>query len=432
MTPDDWLRIALDPAQILVQAGMTPDPWQRQVLQSGAPVQILNCSRQSGKSTVTAAKAVHTALFQPESLILILSPGQRQSIEFFRKTKDIFNLIGRPFQALTENQTTLELENHSRIVCLPGKEATVRSYSKVALLIIDEASRVGDDLYKAVRPMLAVSSGKLIMLSTPFGRRGFFYREWTYNASANKIQVDWTQCPRISPEFISSETISLGQSWVDQEYRCCFTTMHGLVYPDFEMAKTFVWLPPALGYLKGGIDWGFRNPFAAIWGVYDNDDCLWIQDERYLRETSLTDHAEALPKNVIWHADPAGATEINAFRRANHVVHKAYKDIRLGIQAVTARLRTGRLKINAHRCPNLCAEAQMYRYPVTDNERAAHGENPVDSDNHAMDALRYLICGIDRNYLAKLRNPATIAPIKPEPEPRTPSWLERDEIWTRL
>ncbi len=73
---------------------------------------------------------------------------------------------------------TLRLENGSRIVSLPGTEGTVRGFSGVALLIVDEASRVDDALYHAVRPMLAVSHGKLVLLSTPWGKRGFFYREW--------------------------------------------------------------------------------------------------------------------------------------------------------------------------------------------------------------------------------------------------------------
>ena len=71
-------------------------------------------------------------------------------------------------------QTQLKLANGSRILCLPGKEETVRCFSP-SLLIIDEASRVPDDLYRSVRPMLAVSKGRLIALSTYFGQRGWFF-----------------------------------------------------------------------------------------------------------------------------------------------------------------------------------------------------------------------------------------------------------------
>jgi hypothetical protein len=78
----------------------------------------------------------------------------------------------------------LELGSGSRIVSLPGTEGTIRGYSAVSLLIGDEAARVSDALYYAVRPMLAVSQGRLLALSTPFGKRGWFCEEWT---GANRL-----------------------------------------------------------------------------------------------------------------------------------------------------------------------------------------------------------------------------------------------------
>ena len=101
----------------------------------------------------------------------------------------------------------------------------------------------------------------------------------------------------------------------------------------------------------GGIDFGWRNPFAAVWGVLDRDDVLWITGERYLRETPLHEHAAALPQlgEVMWYADPAGRTEIEELRAGGLVVRRGDNDIRPGIAAVTARLRTGRLKVRPRR-----------------------------------------------------------------------------------
>jgi len=389
-----YFSCALDPARLLSSIGIRADPWQRQVLQSRQRHLLLNCSRQSGKSTAVAALALHTALFTAGSLTLIISKSQRQSIELFRKVKDIYNALGRPFASSIENLTNLELANGSRVVALPGKEATVRSYSKVDLILIDEASRVPDDLYYAVRPMLAVSRGRLVALSTPFGARGFFWKEWEESKAAQRIVVTWHDCPRITPEFIAGELATMGQTWIDQEYLCLFTTMHGLVYPDFTGTHEICWFPAAK--LVGGIDWGFRAPFVALWGYLDDLDVLHIQDERYLRETPLHEHSAALSKRIEWWADPAGATEIAEFRYQGHRIRRPYNSIRLGITAVSARIRTGRLKVNKFRCPNLCAEAQLYRY---EDER----EEPLDEHNHAMDALRYMICGIDKKFICKLR-----------------------------
>src|SRR3984893_16905965 len=136
-----FLSLALDPAQILCARSITPDLWQRQFLLSSARQVLLNCSRQSGKSTTVAALALHTALFQPASLTLLLSPSLRQSLELFRKVMTAYDLVGRPIPALGDSQTRLELANGSRVVCLPGNEETVRSFRGVALLIIDEAAR---------------------------------------------------------------------------------------------------------------------------------------------------------------------------------------------------------------------------------------------------------------------------------------------------
>jgi hypothetical protein len=53
-------------------------------------------------------------------------------------------------------------------VGLPGTEATIRGFSAVSLLLVDEAARCSDELYLAIRPMLAVSDGTLWLMSTPF------------------------------------------------------------------------------------------------------------------------------------------------------------------------------------------------------------------------------------------------------------------------
>ena len=146
----------------------------------------------------------------------------------------------------------------------------------------------------------------------------------------------------------------------------------------------------------GGIDFGWRNPFAAVWGVLDRDDVLWLEGERYLSETPLHDHAAALKVlgSVQWYADPAGRTETEELRAAGVNVRRGDNDIRLGIAAVTARLRTGRLKVLRGGCPNLLKEAKLYRYP-TAAERKQHGEEPIDAHNHALAALRYLIAKLD-------------------------------------
>jgi|RhiMetdeSRZDD1v2_1073273.scaffolds.fasta_scaffold153455_4 terminase large subunit-like protein len=156
-----------DGVTLLTQAGHVPDPWQVQVLRSQATRLLLLCSRQAGKTCVAAALALGTALREPGSLTLILSASLRQSQESFRRVLDLYRTLQTPIPTQAESALRLEFGNGSRIISLPGTESTVRGYSGVRLLVIDEAARVSDDLYYSVRPMLAVSQGRLLALSTP-------------------------------------------------------------------------------------------------------------------------------------------------------------------------------------------------------------------------------------------------------------------------
>jgi hypothetical protein len=400
------LALTLDPTLILRAQNLTADPWQADLLCSANPYLLLNCSRQTGKSTTVAAIALHQLLTGPGSLVLVVAPSERQSHELFRKVVDGYHALEQPIESIKLNQNTLELANGSRLVALPGREETIRSFSGVQLLVIDEASRVPDPLYFSVRPMLAVSHGRLVALSTPFGQRGWFHKEWIGKGPWHRIHVPWTQCPRIDADFIAEETRALGQGWVDQEYNGLFTAMEGLVYPEFDKAiiKPADERSESAGSKVGGIDFGWRNPFAAIWGVLDHDDVLWINQERYLCETPLSDHAAALPKDVMWYADPAGRTEIEELRRAGLLLRRGDNNIRRGIDLVTARIRTGRLKVSPN-CVNLIGEARLYRYP-SPAEREQLGENPIDAHNHALAALRYLCSRISRMRSA-VRQPET-------------------------
>ena len=204
--------------------GFQPDHWQEQVLQSQSKRLLLNCCRQSGKSTTTAVLSLHQALFFPRSLILLISPSLRQSSELFKKVTDLLALLPvRP--ALTEdNRLSLRLKNGSRIVSLPSKEETVRGFSGASLIIEDEAARVRDDLYLAIRPMLAVSKGRLILMSTPWGKRGHFFEAWENGgASWERIHITGYDCPRISPEFLAEEKADMPENWFKSEYLGIFT-----------------------------------------------------------------------------------------------------------------------------------------------------------------------------------------------------------------
>jgi hypothetical protein len=210
--------------------GLDPDPWQLRLLRSEADGVILNCCRQSGKSTMAALVALHKALTCPGSLVLVLAPSERQAKELFDKVAALHRTLGHPVPAESYRKLGMELANRSRIEALPGSEKTIRGFSGVDLLILDKAARVDDALYFAVRPMLAVSGGALMMLSTPYGKRGAFFEEWTNGTGWERYEVSAQECPRISSEFLEEERAAL-PSWVyRQEYECSFEETEDQVF----------------------------------------------------------------------------------------------------------------------------------------------------------------------------------------------------------
>jgi hypothetical protein len=215
-------RLRADPANLLMRAGTVPDPWQATLLRSRATRTLVLTSRQTGKSTTGAALALKSALLRPPALVLILSPTLRQSKETFLKVIGLFNALGKPVPVVSRTALTLELANGSRVLALPGDEEGVRGFSAAQLVILDEAARVRDSLYRAVRPMLAVSGGRLVLMSTPFGERGFFHEAWTGDGAWERVRITAGQCPRISREFLADERKALGERWYRQEYECSF------------------------------------------------------------------------------------------------------------------------------------------------------------------------------------------------------------------
>ena len=218
--------------------GIDPDPWQAQLLRSTSKRILVNCSRQSGKSTTVSTLALHTVLYQPGTTTVVLAPAQRQSTELMRKVLSGYRFLGKPVPSDAENRLSLELGNDARIMCLPGAEATVRGISGVDFLIVEEASRVPDDLYRSVRPMLATRpNARVAMMSTPFGTRGFFFEAWKQRVDWDYYEVPAEKCPRITEDFLAEEKRTLGEFWFEQEYHCKFLDAQSAAFKDADIER---------------------------------------------------------------------------------------------------------------------------------------------------------------------------------------------------
>ena len=214
--------------------------WQRTALESEHPRLAFNCCRQSGKSTVAALLACHEALYTPGALVLMVSRTLDHSGELFRKALGFYRCLGRPVSPKSETALTLELANGSRIVSRPGaSDAAVRGYT-ASVLVVDEASRVSDELWDAATPVLAVSGGRVITLSTPFGTRGWWYREWIGGLDWQRFEVTADDCPRITPEFLAEERVRKSSREVQQEYYCSWEEAEGQLFSAEVIDKAFV------------------------------------------------------------------------------------------------------------------------------------------------------------------------------------------------
>jgi hypothetical protein len=245
----DDLRHALDPAIFAEEAlGLDLDSWQAEVLRSSGKRDLLNCSRQAGKSTTAAVLGLHAALYKPGSLTLLVSPSLRQSSELFRKVVDLRAQLPKEPELLEDNKLSMSVKGGGRVVSLPGSEATIRGYSGATLIVEDEAARVDDALYMAVRPMLATSNGRLILMSTPFGKRGHYWKEWSEGKNWKRTEIDAKKVSRISPAFLEEEKAAMGSWWFDQEYMCMFKESTDSVFShDLVMAALSDDIKPLFG-----------------------------------------------------------------------------------------------------------------------------------------------------------------------------------------
>jgi Terminase large subunit, T4likevirus-type, N-terminal len=234
------------PVAFAVSLGIVPDEWQVEVLASDHPRKILCCGRQTGKSTVAAILALHKALTQPGSVVLVVGPGERQAKLLFSKALSLYRQAGYPLPAHSERRTGLELSNGSIVEALPAVERTTRGYS-VDLLVVDEAAAVPDLDYHGILPALIATQGEQVLLSTPRGKRGFFHEIWHGSSSRGgaaavgdwqRVMVRSDEVGRIREEDLEVFRHTMPEQFFRQEFYCEWLDTEGSLfsYDDIEIA----------------------------------------------------------------------------------------------------------------------------------------------------------------------------------------------------
>lgn len=223
MNVTNTLAEALDPVAFARRLGIEPEPWQEKALRSRSRRLLFAASRQSGKSTVCALLALHRALYVPRSLVLLVAPGERQALLLLRRIVAFYRDLGRPLEAITESATRLEFDNGSEVIGLPSSEGRIRGYAKPDLVIVDEASRVEDGLFHAIRPMFATGGGRLIAASTPFGPTGWFASAWRDESGEwEKYRVTWDEVRHLDRAEVEFDRRTMPIALFRAEYEASF------------------------------------------------------------------------------------------------------------------------------------------------------------------------------------------------------------------
>ena len=94
--------------------------------------------------------------------------------------------------------------------------------------MVDEAAFASEELFKSLDPMLTVSNGTLMLLSTPNGQTGYFYEQWhTEKGPWSRIKGTLAECPRVSPEAVENIRKSMAEADFQQEFECKFVAASG-------------------------------------------------------------------------------------------------------------------------------------------------------------------------------------------------------------
>ena len=210
----DWAAEALD---------FHPDEFQKQILTETNERIMVLAPRQTGKSTAAAVRVLHEAMSHDDAVILLASASGRQSGQIMEKARKMAQTLDLELFAPPPKCDGFCLANGAQIIALPDNEAKIRGFSAPRLIVVDEAAFASPEIYTALEPMLTVSGGTILLLSTPNGQTGYFYEQWHSEKTPwAKLKGTLEDCPRINKEAIEQMRKTMAKSTFQQEFECKF------------------------------------------------------------------------------------------------------------------------------------------------------------------------------------------------------------------
>ena len=240
---------------------ITLDPWQVEVAEAIKQKKnvCVRSGRQAGKTEVVSRAAGNFALENQGKTILVIASVERQAELLFARVLDyIYRKNSKMIKKGKDKPTKhkLQLVNGSVVYCLPAGESGygIRGFT-IDLLIVDEAAFVNKAVFTAITPMLAVTGGNLVLLSTPHGREGYFADAFKDPAFL-KFHISSLDCLRISKEFLEHERATMSKREFMQEYMGEFCDDLMQLFPDFlitrcQLLKRRDFNPPDRNYYLG-------------------------------------------------------------------------------------------------------------------------------------------------------------------------------------
>jgi len=211
------------------------DKWQLDVLEHQGSL-TMRCGRQVGKSEVVSEKALRLARDYPGTTCMIIAASQRQSSLLFEKvharcadSPDV-DFLEKP------TMTKILLSNGSRIYCMPtGRTGHFIRGFTIDFLIADEAAFIPEMVWTAIEPTIAVSRstrgfGWIILLSTPFGKGGYFYESF-HDDDFRSWHISSENCKRISKVFLSKKRKTMSKMQYAQEWLGEFVDEYQQLFP---------------------------------------------------------------------------------------------------------------------------------------------------------------------------------------------------------
>ncbi len=272
----------------------------------------------------------------------------------------------------------------------------------------DEGGQLKLMVWIAIQGRTGHKQSPILITTTPY-TKNWLYSQF-YKAHLNGdpnykvVQFSSHENPTYSKDEVDRAQRDMSSEKFEMRYHGQFMTAEGLVYPTMpdaciNMAKEeYHTLLQQPGRFHGGIDFGWNDPFVALSGFLDAADVLWIWYERYKSRTPIEVHAEKIPRlssrTIVWHTEHEPEL-VQKLRKGGHRIKSAKKSIIAGIDAVNARMRTGRLRFIINCCPATITEGELYSYPEDEEELGGDKPDGKNCDDHAMDALRYMVMGID-------------------------------------